>query len=131
MKILFITYFFAPYNCIGAVRTTRTVEKLIDMGHDVKIISAKDQHLMSNLSTTVSETHIKRTSWFDFEKPIYSILGSNKVSSVKNNTHKGSFTSKLLNIILRINKLNPNRAIFCEKFLYFFLKKSLTVIKNK
>ncbi len=99
MKILFITYFFAPYNCIGAVRTTRTVEKLIDMGHDVKIISAKDQHLMSNLSTTVSETHIKRTSWFDFEKPIYSILGSNKVSSVKNNTHKGSFTSKLLNLI--------------------------------
>ena len=37
----------------------------------------------------------------------------------------------LLNKILSINKLNPKWAIFWDKFLNSFLKKSLTVIKNK
>ncbi len=97
MKILFISYFFAPYNCSGAVRTTRTVEKLIELGHDVRIISADKQRLMSNLSTSLNETYITRTNWLDLEKPVYSLLGKKNVSSVKMNMHKNSLKSILLN----------------------------------
>ena len=99
MKILFITYFFAPYNCIGAVRTTRTVEKLIEMGHDVRVITAKDQHLIKNLSSEVPEKKIIRTRWADLEKPIYSLLGHSNVLSLKSNIHKKSFKSILLNFL--------------------------------
>ena len=42
-----------------------------------------------------------------------------------------SLENKLLNRILKINKLNPKWAVFWAKFLYFLLKKSLSVIKNK
>ena len=42
-----------------------------------------------------------------------------------------SLENKLLNNILKINKLNPKCAIFCEKLPYFLIKKSLRVIKNK
>ncbi len=99
MKILFISYFFAPYNCIGAVRTTRTVEKLIEMGHDVKVITAKDQHLMSDLSTSVNEADIIRTKWLDFEKPIYSIMGKNRISSIKNINPDSSLKSRFYNLL--------------------------------
>tara|TARA_B100000524_G_C23527537_1_gene326473 strand:+ start:387 stop:725 length:339 start_codon:yes stop_codon:yes gene_type:complete len=37
----------------------------------------------------------------------------------------------LFSKILNINRLKPKCAIFCEKFLNFFNKKSLDVIKNK
>ena len=41
-----------------------------------------------------------------------------------------SLENKLLNKILKINKLKPKWAVFCDKFLNLLLKKSLKVIKN-
>lgn len=70
MKILFITYYFAPYNTIGAVRTTRTAEKLIEMGHDVKVISANEQYLPKNLSTSFPKENVFYTKWFNPKKYI-------------------------------------------------------------
>ena len=42
-----------------------------------------------------------------------------------------SLENKLFNKMLKINKLNPKWAMFCEMLLYFLIKKSLKVIKNK
>ena len=80
MKILFITYFFAPYNCIGAVRTTRTAELLSKRGHEVKVISADNQNLRSNLVYDFLDKNILRTNWIDLEKPIYFFGGKDKNS---------------------------------------------------
>ena len=48
-KILFITYHFPPYNCIGALRTGKTVKKLTDLGYSVRVVSASNQVLLKNL----------------------------------------------------------------------------------
>ncbi|WP_423186036.1 glycosyltransferase [Alishewanella sp. d11] len=102
MKILFVTYFFAPYNCIGAVRTTRTAELLNEMGHDVRVISAYNQNLAPNLLSTFPESNIERTKWVDLEKPIYSILGKKSVSSLKGNLHKASFKGRFLSLLNQV-----------------------------
>lgn len=77
MKILFITYYFAPYNTIGAVRTTRTAEKLIEMGHDVKVISADKQSLPMNLSTSFPKERVFYTKWFNPKKYIPQKISQN------------------------------------------------------
>lgn len=43
MKILVITYHFAPFNHIGAVRMTKMVKYLLRDGHDVRVIAAANQ----------------------------------------------------------------------------------------
>ena len=45
MRILFISFFFPPYNAIGCVRTGKTAKYLMRFGHDVRVISAREQNL--------------------------------------------------------------------------------------
>ena len=99
MKILFITYFFAPYNCIGAVRTTRTAELLSKRGHEVKVISADNQNLRSNLVYDFLDKNILRTNWIDLEKPIYFFGGKDKIQSINNILHKGTIKSRILSFL--------------------------------
>jgi glycosyltransferase involved in cell wall biosynthesis len=40
MRILFISYYFAPQNSIAAVRTTKIVKYLIKLGYDVDVVCA-------------------------------------------------------------------------------------------
>lgn len=99
MKILFITYFFAPYNCIGAVRTTRTAELLSKRGHEVKVISADNQNLKPNLSYDFLDKNILRTNWIDLEKPIYFFGGKDKIQSINNSMHKGTIKGRVLSFL--------------------------------
>ncbi len=101
MKILFITYFFAPYNCIGAVRTSRTAELLLKRGHDVKVISADKQNLKPNLASDFSEKNIYRTKWIDLERPIYFFGGKNRIQSINSSLHKGSIKGRVLSLLKR------------------------------
>lgn len=101
MKILFITYYFAPYNTIGAVRTTRTAEKLIGMGHDVKVISANEQYLPKNLSTSFPKENVFYTKWFNPKKYIpCKSLPANDFSLPNKNT-----LGKVKDLIIRSLKI--------------------------
>ena len=117
MKILFITYFFAPYNCIGAVRTTRTAELLMKKGHDVKIISADRQNLDPNLIYEFSDKNIYRTKWIDLEKPIYFFGGKDRIKSINNSLHKASIKGKILSFL----KSSFHRVIsFPDKYIGWY-----------
>lgn len=43
MKILYISFFYPPFNTIGGMRSFGQVKALTDMGCDVKVISCADQ----------------------------------------------------------------------------------------
>lgn len=75
MRILFISYFFPPYNTIGAVRTGKMAKYLTKLGHEVFIISAKNQPLQRTLSLEVPDDHVVYTDWVDVNKPIQFLLG--------------------------------------------------------
>ena len=66
-KILFITYHFPPYGCIGALRTGKTVKKLTDLGYEVRVISASNQSLPKHLPMEVDVDKVFYTDWFFFQ----------------------------------------------------------------
>jgi glycosyltransferase involved in cell wall biosynthesis len=45
MRILILSYFFPPYNTIGAVRVGKTAKHLINIGHDLRVVTATNQTL--------------------------------------------------------------------------------------
>ena len=42
MKILLVSYFFAPANTMGALRATRLANFLMQGGHEVRVLTADD-----------------------------------------------------------------------------------------
>src|SRR5258707_154620 len=83
LKILIVSYYFPPFNTVGAVRTGKTAKYLVREGHEVKIITAKNQPLMMNLPVEIEEEHIIRTAWLDVNKPIQWLLGGRKKIAAK------------------------------------------------
>ncbi|MCR8641082.1 glycosyltransferase [Paenibacillus sp. N1-5-1-14] len=75
MRILLISYFFPPYNTIGAVRTGKMAKYLTKMGHDVHVISANNQPLQRTLLLEIPEDRVTYTKWIDVNKPVQTLLG--------------------------------------------------------
>lgn len=83
MKILFIAHFFPPFNSIGALRAGKIAKFLIQGGHDVKVVSCKDQSLASNLPLEIPEDCVRHTSWWDINSPVELLLGGKKKVAAK------------------------------------------------
>jgi glycosyltransferase involved in cell wall biosynthesis len=83
MKILLISYYFAPYNTIGAVRVTKMVKYLERLGHDVKVISAANQPLPATLTVESKEQNIFRTKFLSLQKLFHILLGGRQVIEKK------------------------------------------------
>ncbi|WP_377887632.1 glycosyltransferase [Alkalihalobacillus sp. R86527] len=89
MKILVVSYYFPPYNTIGAIRVSKTAKYLKQCGHEVKILTAKNQTLPLNLSPDLSNNDVYATSWINVNKPIEILLGgSRKVAYEGYTSHK-------------------------------------------
>ncbi len=64
MRILFISFFFPPFNEISAVRTGKFAKYLLKFGHDVRVISARDQSLRSqSLPLEIPPERVVYTAW--------------------------------------------------------------------
>ncbi|TCZ77520.1 hypothetical protein E0485_11050 [Paenibacillus albiflavus] len=75
MRILLISYFFPPYNTIGAVRTGKMAKYLAKMGNEVYVLSAKNQPLQPSLSLEIPHDQVAYTNWMDVNKPVQFLLG--------------------------------------------------------
>jgi len=63
MQILFITCFFAPHNTIGAVRTTKHAEKLLELGCDIDVITADGIPFPKSLQTSFPKNRTFPVKW--------------------------------------------------------------------
>lgn len=75
MRVLMISYFFPPFNTIGAVRTGKTAKFLTRFGHEVRVISAANQPYQPTLPLEIDPGHVTRTSWFNVNAPVELVLG--------------------------------------------------------
>lgn len=75
MRILIVSYAFPPYNTIGAVRVGSTAAQLLEMGHDVRVISARDQVVEPNLESRFPSERVVYTPWLDVNRPVSLALG--------------------------------------------------------
>ncbi|MCL6442247.1 MAG: glycosyltransferase [Alicyclobacillus sp.] len=64
MRILIVSYFFPPYNAIGAVRVGKTAKYLARLGHDVRVVAAADQLLDESLPLELDREKVIYTRRF-------------------------------------------------------------------
>ncbi|MCH8684176.1 glycosyltransferase [Pedomonas mirosovicensis] len=97
MKILFLTYHFAPYNHIGAVRCVKTAKYLSEMGHSVRVLAAADQPYPPNLPLEVNPDTVRRLRCLNLDQ--FARQAANSVSSglvIPEARRTDNFTRKLL-----------------------------------
>jgi glycosyltransferase involved in cell wall biosynthesis len=61
MRILLVSYFFAPANSIGALRVTRLASFLIRAGHDVRVLAVADAGGPRTLDCDLPDAYVART----------------------------------------------------------------------
>ena len=78
IKVLFISFYFAPFNCSGAVRVSKMAKYFARFGHDVRVVSAADQPFDTSLPLEIDEDKVVYTKWRDVSAPVYFLLGGRK-----------------------------------------------------
>jgi hypothetical protein len=81
LKILFLAYYFPPYNNIGAVRAAKLARYWHERGVELKVLSAAAQSSAPTLDNEVPEALVTRTSWIDVNALPRLVLGRRKVAS--------------------------------------------------
>lgn len=69
MKILLISFYFPPYNNIGSVRVGKTAKYLLAAGHDVRVVTAKDQLIPVALTLEIPSERVIYTHWTNVRRP--------------------------------------------------------------
>ena len=65
MKILVVSFRFPPYNSVGAVSVGKTVKYLAALGHDVRVLCARDQQLPATVPLEVDARWVVSTGWLN------------------------------------------------------------------
>src|SRR5438876_1165353 len=72
MHILILSYYFPPYNTIGAIRVGKFARYLTELGHTVDVVAANEPALEQNdasLPVEIPAEHVKYTRWWDINGP--------------------------------------------------------------
>lgn len=78
MRLLVISYFFPPFNSIGAVRVGKIAKYLHQGGHDVRVITARDQPLQATLPLEIPAANVIATPWLNVNRPAELVLGGRR-----------------------------------------------------
>lgn len=81
MKLLIISFAFPPFNSIGAVRVGKTAKYLTELGHDVRVVTAKDQPFPPTLPVEVDPNIVTYTKWLNLRSPARVVLSEPGVAS--------------------------------------------------
>jgi hypothetical protein len=69
VRILFLSYFFPPYNIIASVRAGKTATYLHRFGHDVRVLTARPLPYPVDLPVEFPPDRISATRWLDISWP--------------------------------------------------------------
>ncbi len=107
MRILIISYFFPPFNCIGSIRIGKTAKYLMRLGNDVRIVTCKQQMLPENLPVEIPEDRIIYTSWFNLNRPLQLVLNKKEIVNTGYSVPRSPF-GNLLKILGQFYKTSIN-----------------------
>lgn len=75
MRILLVTYYFPPFNSVGAVRPAKLARFLLDQGHDLHVLTCSNQPYPEGLPQEVPADRITATPAWSVNAPIDWLLG--------------------------------------------------------
>ena len=67
MKVLILSYYFAPYNTIAAHRLSSLSRHLMSQGHDVRVVTADHASLPKGLEVDLAADRVLRTGVVDMD----------------------------------------------------------------
>lgn len=101
MRILMVTYRFPPYNSIGAVRCGKMAKYLIELGHEVKVLSCVNQPLPSTLDVEIPKENIFYSSWWNINAPVELLLGRKNKEVTKDSLNAVGNEDTIKGLILK------------------------------
>jgi glycosyltransferase involved in cell wall biosynthesis len=75
VKILLISYYFPPYNAVGAVRPGKLAKFLHRRGHEVKVVSAGGQPFAAGLPLEIPAERVAYAGGWSVNAPVQMLLG--------------------------------------------------------
>lgn len=107
MKILMVTYRFPPYNSIGAVRCGKMAKYLMELGHEVKVLSCINQPLPSTLEIEIPAENVRYAKWWDINEPINLLLNRKKRRETSLNSvgNRNTVKSRILGMLGSLYKI--------------------------
>ena len=68
MKILLVSFIYPPSNAIGSVRVSKMAKSFLAGGHDVRVLTARNQIFPQTLQVETHENDIYRTGWLNINR---------------------------------------------------------------
>lgn len=75
MRILLVSYFFPPFNVVGAVRAAKFAKYFERFGHEVWVVSARAQPFAEGLALESNPEHVRYTPWMNVNAPVEFVMG--------------------------------------------------------
>ena len=113
MKILYISYFYPPFNTIGGARSYGQVKALTEAGCDVKIISSPDQSFERSIDFDISQ--LKNVIY-----PSPEIFSSNQLNPSK--SYSRNLSKLLKRLAFRYLPSLVLRNLLLIKTIFSFMK---------
>jgi glycosyltransferase involved in cell wall biosynthesis len=130
MRLLLVSFAFPPFNSIGAVRVGKTAKYLSKLGHDLRVLTAKDQPFQPTLPLEIESDHVIYTNWLDIRGPAKIVLQRQTQAAAGNRLPRRGLSATLretLGGIYRSTAYFPDSNI---GWLPFALKASSRLIKS-
>lgn len=89
MRILIISYAFPPYNDIGHVRVGKTAKYLARFGHEIRVLTARNQSHQTSLPVEIPAEWVIATDWWNVNKPAEWVFGGRAVVAERGLVAKG------------------------------------------
>jgi len=81
MKILLISYYFPPFNTVGAVRPGKLAKYLERRGHDVHVLTAAEPPFPKGLELEIATEYVHTVHAWSINAPIHWLLGGRAQTS--------------------------------------------------
>jgi glycosyltransferase involved in cell wall biosynthesis len=98
MRILIISYFFPPFNGIGALRVGKSAKYLTQFGHDVRVITAGEQPMDASLPLELLPEKVIYTKWLNVNWMAQAAAGGREHAAKHGNDPKGPMRSVLMTL---------------------------------
>ena len=74
MHILYVSYYFPPFNTIGAVRAGAMAKCLTRAGHTVTVVAGDDQPFAPELPVEIPEERVHHVRGWDVNAPVEALV---------------------------------------------------------
>lgn len=78
-RVLFVSFFYAPFSSIGGLRVSKTTRYLTESGWDIRVLTTDRDDLPRDLPVEVPEDRVHRAAWWDVNAPVKLVLGRDRV----------------------------------------------------